>query len=168
MPCRPPPHRLPGRNPASRLQALVHAYEHMKIPLRHFPHRGRNVSSSQTCASTPPSSPLDGTPRLASLGSLSRPQSTAPSCSALRSTDFAPSDRRAQAEVSPVTDLPGAVSNLGLGCSSAIRFSDCAGKRLGVYVAVTRRCILPAARGARAAWSLDRRDAPAACGLCYT
>ena len=70
--------------------------------------------------------------------------------------------------MTPVANLPGAVSNLGLGYSSAIRFSDCAGKHLGVYVAVTRRCILPAARGARAAWSLDRRDAPAACGLCYT
>ena len=54
---------------------------------------------------------------------------------------------------------------LGLGCLSVIHCSDCAGERLGVYVAVTRRRVLPAARGARAAWPLGRRNVPAAYGL---
>ena len=40
--CRvdPLPTALPGRDPASRLLALVHAYEHTKTPLRHASHRG--------------------------------------------------------------------------------------------------------------------------------
>ena len=132
---------LPGRGPASRLQALVHMYGHMRAPLRQLPHRGGvrvliadvRLSSPFVASRRYTPSDVPGVPVAPPIDStvLQRPpihriHPIRSPCAGRRVPRGRPPRRR--------------IKILGLGCSSAIRCSGGAGDRPGVCVDVTRRC----------------------------